>query len=398
MKIAYVSLGDPLDVREWSGIPYWTVRKLRDAGHDVTVIGPLNRTMRYVYTFQKLSSRLRGNDIQLDRLSLMTKSFARQIRRRIGKRDFDVILSSSSIPIADLAGSIPILFWTGAVIDMMINFYEDRAWKLTPHYLEIARMQEQRALTRCSYAIYASDWAANSVLEGYSVDRQKVVVRPYGPNLDVPGDDVARERLVEEISQGICRFLFVGTDWQRKRGDLARDVVEALRAHGIDAHLTIVGRSLFAEREPPPFVEQKGFVDKGSDDGCRRLMELYASSHFFIMPSSAEALGVVFVEAAGFGLPSIATRVGGIPTVVHDKNTGLLLDPSAGPHEYVERVKELIESPQAYRKYRENTLAEFHRNWSWPSVVRDIENLAESARRQSFTLAAGDHSYGRGAW
>jgi glycosyltransferase involved in cell wall biosynthesis len=45
------------------------------------------------------------------------------------------------------------------------------------------------------------------------------------------------------------------------------------------------------------------------------------------MPSSREGFGIVFLEAAFFGKPSIASTAGGSPEVVIAEKTGLLVDP-----------------------------------------------------------------------
>jgi glycosyltransferase involved in cell wall biosynthesis len=53
---------------------------------------------------------------------------------------------------------------------------------------------------------------------------------------------------------------------------------------------------------------------------------LYAASDVFALPSRLEGFGLVYVEAAMHGVPSVATRVGGIPDAVVDRETGLLVD------------------------------------------------------------------------
>lgn len=58
---------------------------------------------------------------------------------------------------------------------------------------------------------------------------------------------------------------------------------------------------------------------------CENLDAVYACGDVFALPSHAESFGLVFVEAALHGLPSVATNVGGIPEAVLDRETGLLV-------------------------------------------------------------------------
>jgi len=53
--------------------------------------------------------------------------------------------------------------------------------------------------------------------------------------------------------------------------------------------------------------------------------DVYAASDLFCLPSQLEGFGLVYVEAAYRGVPSIGTRVGGVPDVILDGKTGLLV-------------------------------------------------------------------------
>jgi glycosyltransferase involved in cell wall biosynthesis len=59
------------------------------------------------------------------------------------------------------------------------------------------------------------------------------------------------------------------------------------------------------------------------DESIRRIGE----SDIMVMPSRREAFGVAAVEAAACGLPVIATKVGGIPEIVQDGTSGILISP-----------------------------------------------------------------------
>jgi len=55
--------------------------------------------------------------------------------------------------------------------------------------------------------------------------------------------------------------------------------------------------------------------------------DLYAAADVFALPSYMEGFGLVYIEAAFHGVPSIGTNVGGIPDAIADGETGLLVAP-----------------------------------------------------------------------
>jgi glycosyltransferase involved in cell wall biosynthesis len=69
-----------------------------------------------------------------------------------------------------------------------------------------------------------------------------------------------------------------------------------------------------------PAVRWEGYLDDAAKDAALRRAEL------FVMPSRSEGLPVALLEAMAYGRAIVATRVGGIPEVVTDQVTGVLVD------------------------------------------------------------------------
>jgi colanic acid/amylovoran biosynthesis glycosyltransferase len=62
--------------------------------------------------------------------------------------------------------------------------------------------------------------------------------------------------------------------------------------------------------------------------GQERLRELYRDADLFVLPSFAEGIPVVLMEAMAAGVPCVASAVCGVPELIHDGVEGLLVAPS----------------------------------------------------------------------
>ena len=78
----------------------------------------------------------------------------------------------------------------------------------------------------------------------------------------------------------------------------------------------------------------------------------YAASDIVVMPSRAEAAAVVALEAMSLSKPVIASRVGGIPEVVIDGETGVLVEPDS-PYELASAIRDLVIDPERARQLGE---------------------------------------------
>lgn len=82
------------------------------------------------------------------------------------------------------------------------------------------------------------------------------------------------------------------------------------------------------------------------------MAELYAALDLFVLPSLAESLPMVVLEAAAAGTPIVATQVGGVGEVIEDGRSGLLVGPG-DPKELARSVLWAIEHPAEVRGYAE---------------------------------------------
>jgi glycosyltransferase involved in cell wall biosynthesis len=63
---------------------------------------------------------------------------------------------------------------------------------------------------------------------------------------------------------------------------------------------------------------------------CSEIQKLYAAADFFVHVPLHEGLGVAVIEALAAGLPTVASKVGGIPELIEHEKTGILIPPRDG--------------------------------------------------------------------
>jgi glycosyltransferase involved in cell wall biosynthesis len=78
-------------------------------------------------------------------------------------------------------------------------------------------------------------------------------------------------------------------------------------------------------------------------------LNLYSQADVFVMPTYADAFGIVFLEAMAAGLPVIASQLPQIYEIVSDGETGFLV-PSGDRHALACKIRHLIENPTLGRE------------------------------------------------
>lgn len=94
-------------------------------------------------------------------------------------------------------------------------------------------------------------------------------------------------------------------------------------------------------------------------------------SDIFIRPSLSEGQGISFIEAMASGLPVIATRVGGIPDFLIDRETGLFVE-TKSPEDIAEKVHELVIN-QELRKRISANVREAAKKYDWDLIAPKME-------------------------
>lgn len=141
-------------------------------------------------------------------------------------------------------------------------------------------------------------------------------------------------------------LLNVGRLATEKGQTLLLDLASDLKANGTSFQLTVVGDGPLRERLTE-VVRARGLSDRVTLTGALSQEEVaayYRRAAIFLLPSFAEGVPVVAMEAMAAGVPVVATRVGGLPELIDDGRSGRLLPPGRSDL-MVAAVRELLEDP-----------------------------------------------------
>jgi glycosyltransferase involved in cell wall biosynthesis len=211
------------------------------------------------------------------------------------------------------------------------------------------------ALLKLPFSVTAGhgyDLYTSSTLLEYTVDaaaqvvtiaeqrRQDILQRcPQLTGADVPvipcGIDVAAIPVFTRADTNQIRIISVGRFIEAKGHEYLVQACSELKNRGIEFRCTIVGSGTpEAERALVELIDQLQLQDEISLAGALSFDEIlnqFQEHDMYVMPcvvasdNTRDATPVVFVEAAATGLPLISTPIGGVPEIVVDNVTGLLV-------------------------------------------------------------------------
>jgi phosphatidylinositol alpha-1,6-mannosyltransferase len=221
------------------------------------------------------------------------------------------------------------------------------------------------------------------------IDPRRTCVTPLGATRPTTRDGMDILDALGLVRHGRVVPFFVTVsriDEPHKGHDVFIRALPALRESQPDLEYVIAGEGKLAqslyglavELGVAGAVRMLGLIDEATKDalltGCRAFVMVSSESR---KPALFEGFGIVYLEAALAGRPSLAGAAGGVGDAVVHEETGLMVDPlSVG--EVTKAALRLLEDPQFADALGRRARARAQRDFTWEVAIARMERCLEA--------------------
>ncbi len=220
-----------------------------------------------------------------------------------------------------------------------------------------------------------SDWAGEMMAHAYGLDEERVIPVHNGvpaefleyrwePNPGGPivffgrlADDKGALDLVEAIARLRARGLDLPPVELFGRGPEEATIEARIRLRGLDGRVSLLG---WADHH--------------------RLGRSLSQASMAVLPSHAENFSLAVLGVLAVGTPLVTTRVGGTPEVIDD-GIHALLCPAGEPASIAERIREVLEDPEAAALRARRASTRVRSEFTWDRAASRFERVYEAALR-----------------
>lgn len=359
MRIVFLITQNPNSLRDWSGTTFYIYQALRKH-HTVHLIGVgiLENSIQYIS----------NNFTESKRLDCYSAVLANICSERINRLDeVDLVFFGDIYLNGLLKISIPSIVYT----DSMFAINNSQRPSKDQFFVKRLKSLEASFFKKSDFAVFSSQWINKKAIGLYNLNYNKTQVIEFGANLPHP------ENYQAEIDTSICHIIFIGREWTRKGGNITFEAIRILQNQGFPCKMTFIGCTPPPNESLPENTEIIPFLDKSKPEELERLCSILYDAHFLLLPTRFEPFGIVFAEASAYGVPSIATNVGGTSQAIREGKNGFLLPLEAGAEEYANKIKEVFADKESYYQLRRTSRKEYETRLNWDVWLKRVNKVFE---------------------
>ena len=248
---------------------------------------------------------------------------------------------------------------------------------------------EQRLIRHVDCIIASTTDERNQMIRYCGATASRVAIIPCGVDLKLfmpLARSLARRRCALPADRPI--LLFAGRLDPFKGPDL---LLRAAALMQQDALVVIVGGQVADDKEVQQLqvlAQQLNMADRVLLLGARPREEMpffYSAANVTVVPSYHETFGLAAVESLACGTPVVATRAGGLTTVVRHGENGFIV--SRCPGFFAERLDALLSDDQLYTRLQSAARSSVLQ-FSWEKVTQEVYAVYDELRNEELSRIA----------
>lgn len=220
---------------------------------------------------------------------------------------------------------------------------------------------EQQAMQRASHLCVRSQIVFNSMVNDYGIPKERVSVVGAGVNLK------SLPAVNKKPNNEMPTFLFIGSDFYRKGGDLALHAFARLKERTSGATMLVLTNDSIPSDVPLAGVELI------PPQGGRELVEsLYKRADVFVLPSRLETWGDVLLEAMAYHLPCVGVLGQPMEEIIQNGKTGFLVKPE-NIDELFDAMMRLANDTELRQRMGRSARQSVEERYNWEHIVEKID-------------------------
>jgi glycosyltransferase involved in cell wall biosynthesis len=333
---------------------------------DVDYLGPITYPRwldKMLRAMSKLISIFSKKEYATKYNALAGKYCAKQLKKKMRGKQYDFICAPAAAPeLCYLKTTLPCIYIADTTFHLISNYYVNEFKTVSALSKHEGNAIEKKCLEKTALIIYSSQWAAESAINDYHANANKIFVMPFGANMDIyPSRNIISKK--ENIKQ--LTLLYLAVDWERKGGSIAFDALKFLheRLH-LPAKLIVCG-CIPPKEFQHPSMQVIPFLNKNIEEEHQKFISLLSECQFLILHTRDDCSLLVACEANAYGMPALTTNTGGVPDVVKDGINGYCFSYESGGEDYAQLAADIFTNVPRYRALIESSRQKFEEDLNW---------------------------------
>ncbi len=235
--------------------------------------------------------------------------------------------------------------------------------------------QEQRLLNMADHVIVCSEFMREELSTVFGLERERI-------SIIANGIDAIDALLEKEIAppewEGKKRIFSVGRIVSEKGFATLIEAAALAKKANLAIYFVIAGkgpmleayRRTIMERDLQAYIAFVGYISDEAKDAYYRQCDIA------IFPSMYEPFGIVVLESMNHGKPTIASRVGGLQTIIKHMETGLLVEPGDAA-KLLEQIEFLLKNPQKAQEIGLQGQKMVKSSYGWKRIATETKRVME---------------------